>query len=115
MAITRAQLDAAVEALTLALKFDRPADAVLHDFFRAHRALGAGDREFVAESVYGVLRRKRSLESLAGDAVPRRLILIYLIKINNLSVRELSPLLTSEERTWAAQMKGAEPNTMSLA
>ena len=85
MAITRAQLDAAAEALALALKFDRPADVVLHEFFRARRALGAGDRAFVAESVYGVLRRKRSLETLARDAIPRRLILIYLIKINNLS------------------------------
>jgi len=115
MAITRAQLDAAAEALALALKFDRPADAVLHDFFRARRALGAGDREFVAESVYGVLRRKRSLESLAPDATPRRLVLIYLIKINNLSIRELSSLLTAEERAWAAEAKSVDPESPSLA
>ena len=115
MAITRAQLEAASEALALALKFDRPADAVLHDFFRARRALGAGDREFVAESVYGVLRRKRSLESLVPEATPRRLILIYLIKIHSLSVRELSALLTTEERTWAAEAKRADAETMPLA
>ena len=41
MSITRTQLDAAAEALALVLKFDRPADSVLHDFFRAQRALGA--------------------------------------------------------------------------
>ena len=37
-AITRAQLEAATEALALALRFDRPADAVLHDFFRSRHA-----------------------------------------------------------------------------
>src|SRR5689334_18394737 len=115
MAVTRAQLDAAAEALALALKFDRPADAVLHEFFRARRALGSGDREFVAESVYGVLRRKRSLESLAGDATPRRLILLYLIKINSLSIRELSALLTAEERTWAAEAKSTDAENTPLA
>ena len=60
MSVTRGQIEAGTEALTLALKFDRPADNVLHDFFRAHRALGARDREFVAETVYGALRRKRN-------------------------------------------------------
>ena len=48
--ITRAQLEAAVEALALALRFDRPADTVLHEFFRDHRALGSHDRAFVADA-----------------------------------------------------------------
>ena len=107
MAITRAQLDAAADALALALKFDRPADAVLHDYFRAHRALGARDREFVAEAVYGVLRRKRSLELAAPQAEPRRLVLAYLVRFGSLSVREISALLTAGERDWAAGIKAA--------
>jgi 16S rRNA (cytosine967-C5)-methyltransferase len=115
MSISRAQLDAATEALTLALKFDRPADSVLHDFFGAHRSLGVHDRSFVADAVYGVLRRKRSLEILAAEVTPRRLILAYLIKINSLSVRELSGLLSAEEREWAAGAKGANLDGMSLA
>ena len=51
MSITRTQLDAATEALQLALKFDRPADAVLHEFFRARRALGSLDRAWIADTL----------------------------------------------------------------
>jgi 16S rRNA (cytosine967-C5)-methyltransferase len=87
MAITRAQIDAATEALVLALKFDRPADSVLHDFFRARRALGARDRAFVADAVYGVLRRKRTVEWLAPPGEPRRLLLAYLVRVVGVSVR----------------------------
>jgi 16S rRNA (cytosine967-C5)-methyltransferase len=115
MAITRPQLDAATEALTLALKFDRPADAVLHEYFRAHRALGARDREFVADTVYGVLRRKRSLEFFAPAATPRELIIFYVIKINNLSIRELSSLLSAAERDRAVALKAEDTSGMPLA
>ena len=115
MAITPAQLDAATEALTLALKFDRPADSVLHDFFGARRALGSHDRAFVADAVYGVLRRKRSLETVVPGAGPRQLILSYLFKINSLSVRELSGLLSADEREWASGVKAASLDGAPLA
>jgi len=115
MSISRAQLDAATEALTLALKFDRPADSVLHEFFRARHSLGMRDRAFVADALYGVLRRKRSLESVVPDAAPRRLILAYLFKINSLSVRELAGLLSTDERTWAVGAKAANLDGAALA
>ncbi len=115
MSISRAQLDAATEALTLALKFDRPADSVLHEFFGEHRALGVHDRAFVADAVYGVLRRKRSLECVAPAAEPRRLLLAYLFKINSLSIRELSGLLSADERAWAAEAKAVKFDGMALA
>ena len=115
MSISRPQLDAATEALALALRFDRPADSVLHEYFRAHRALGARDRAFVAEAVYGVLRRKRSLESVSIDATPHRLLLSYLIKINSLSVRELSGLLSGEEQRWAVGVKAVSLDAAPLA
>ena len=89
MPITRTQLEAAAEALALALKFERPADAVLHEFFRAQRELGAGDRAFVADTVYGVLRRKRTVERLAPDAAPREMLLAWLARLGGISVREI--------------------------
>ena len=55
--VQRHQLDAATQALGTVLTFERPADVVLHDFFRSRPALGSHDRAFVAESVFGVLRR----------------------------------------------------------
>ncbi|HUF80044.1 MAG TPA: RsmB/NOP family class I SAM-dependent RNA methyltransferase [Burkholderiales bacterium] len=105
MAITRAQIEAAAEALRLTLKFDRPADSVLHDFFRERPALGAGDRAFVAESVYGVLRRKRSVDHLVPDGAPRHLLLAYLARIAGVSVRELAAATHPNEQSWLAQVK----------
>ncbi|MBI3045652.1 MAG: RsmB/NOP family class I SAM-dependent RNA methyltransferase [Betaproteobacteria bacterium] len=90
MPITRSQLEAATEALQLALKFDRPADSVIHDFFAARRALGSHDRAFVAEAVYGVLRRKRTVDHLAPGGTPRSMLLAYLVRIGGVSVRELT-------------------------
>src|SRR5262245_20458005 len=107
MAITRTQLDAAAEALGLVLRFDRPADAVPHDFFGARRALGAGDRAFVAEAVYGVLRRKRTVGRLAPDGTPRRLLLAWLVRPAGISVRELAGLLEPGEREWIVEVRAA--------
>jgi 16S rRNA (cytosine967-C5)-methyltransferase len=115
MAITRAQIDAATEALQLALKFDRPADSVLHDFFRARRGLGARDRAFVADTVYGVLRRKRTVECLVPAAEPRRMMLAYLARFAGVSVRELSISLNEDERSWLAQAKARALDDLPLA
>jgi len=115
MAITRTQLEAAAEALALALKFDRPADSVLHEFFRARRALGARDRAFVADAVYGVLRRKRTVERLAPDGTPRRMLLAWLARIAGTSVRELAATLTPDEASWLARAKAAPLEDLPLA
>jgi len=114
MAITRTQLEAAAAALQLALKFDRPADSVLHDFFRDHRALGGRDRAFVADTVYGVLRRKRTVDQLAPDAAPRHLLLAYLARVAGASVRELASATNPNEQAWLAQVKAAPLEGLSL-
>ena len=87
------------------LRFDRPADAVLHDFFGARRALGASDRAFVADSVFGVLRRKRTVDLLAADGTPRQRLLAYLVRPAGVSVRELSALLDPGEPEWLARVR----------
>ncbi|HXF67858.1 MAG TPA: RsmB/NOP family class I SAM-dependent RNA methyltransferase [Burkholderiales bacterium] len=105
MAITRTQIEAATEALRLVLEFARPADAVLRGFFREHRALGARDRAFVAESVYGVLRRKRTVDRLAPGAGPRGRLLAYLARCAGVSVREIAAALSPQEQAWLARVK----------
>ena len=51
------------------LEFNSPADVKLSEFFRTNRDLGTKERAFVAESVYGVLRRLRYLSFVtANDA-----------------------------------------------
>lgn len=48
------------------LRSSFPADLVVSRYFRQHRELGHADRGFVAETVYAVLRRKRSLSARCG-------------------------------------------------
>jgi 16S rRNA (cytosine967-C5)-methyltransferase len=115
MPLSRPQLEAATEALGLALKFDRPADSVLHDFFRQHHELGARDRSFVADSVYGVLRRKRTVEHLARDGGPRRMLLAFLARIAGVSVRELAGTTAPAEQRWLAQVKAEPLDALPLA
>jgi len=115
VAITRTQLDTAAEALALVLKFDRPADTVLHEFFRARRALGQQERAFVADTVYGVLRRKCSVDHLAPGAAPRRMLLAYLVRIAGVSIRELASTTNQDEQSWLAQVKAARLDDLPLA
>jgi len=115
MAITRTQLEAATEALALVLRFDRAADAVLHDFFGARRALGSHDRAFIADSVYGVLRRKRTVDRLAAGGNPRQLLLAYLLRPAGVSARELAGVLGADEQEWAARVRAAALGGGSLA
>jgi len=52
-------------ALADVMQKSGPADAKLSAFFREHRELGNKERAFVAESVYGVIRRLSLLTYLA--------------------------------------------------
>src|SRR5262249_7020088 len=115
MSVTLAQLSAAFEALERVLAFDRPADAVLHDFFSVRRALGSRDRAFVADAVYGVVRRKRTVDYLAPGGAPRRMLLAYLARVAGLSVRELAPALERGEQTWLAGVKAVSLDALPRA
>jgi len=86
---TPALLAHAEAALAELLRFSRPADQALSAYFRSHRNLGQQDRAFVAETVFAVLRRKRSLEAAAGSAAPHALAIAALIRVFGLSGRAL--------------------------
>ncbi|HEY0720864.1 MAG TPA: hypothetical protein VGE50_06385, partial [Gammaproteobacteria bacterium] len=68
--IHRAQLFQASELLALILAGTMPADKQMELYFRNNRQMGKRDRGFVAETVYGCLRRLRLLETLAGELLP---------------------------------------------
>jgi 16S rRNA (cytosine967-C5)-methyltransferase len=114
MGITSGQLAAAVDALTAVQSFTHPADAVLGDYFRAHRALGPLDRAFIAESVFGVLRRKLLLDHLAGSGNPRAILLLWLARFGGRSTRELAPLLQHGEADWLAEKKSVPLDALPL-
>ena len=88
----------ATEALAEALRFSGPADQVLSRHFRDHRELGQHERAFVAETVFAVLRRKRSLEAACGVDRPRDLVLAALVRLQGVSVRSLESETSARER-----------------
>jgi 16S rRNA (cytosine967-C5)-methyltransferase len=104
--IAAPEFAAAESALARVLTMAEPADAVLSRFFRANPQLGQRDRGFVAESVFGVLRRRYALEYETGADTARRLLVLYLNRVTGLSLRQLEPLVGTEDAHWAAALKG---------
>jgi len=82
-----------------------PADQLLHGFFRRHREMGRADRAFVADGVFAWLRRRRSLEAIAGTAEPRKLALATAVRELGLSVRELEAVLREADAAWLRAFK----------
>ena len=104
-----ALLAQAEAALTELLTYSRPADQALSAYFRAHRNLGQQDRAFIAETVFAVLRRRRSLEAAAGSAAPRDLAVAALIRVFGLSGRALDAQADLVGRIKSASGKDQAP------
>lgn len=92
-----------------------PADVKLGLFFKQHRDLGTKDRAFVAESVYGVLRRKAFLMYVAEGNDPRKLLLAYLIRVLGTSTRDLNEVLNAQQMEWAQAIKARKTEDMTKA
>jgi 16S rRNA (cytosine967-C5)-methyltransferase len=102
------------------LEFSSPADAKLSEFFRNNRDLGTKERAFVAESVYGVLRRLRFLSTVTANEEgdpddARKLILAWLLRVQGMSIRELEPMLNEQQKEWAHVIKAKSTENLSLA
>jgi 16S rRNA (cytosine967-C5)-methyltransferase len=102
------------------LDFNSPADAKLSEFFRNNRELGTKDRAFVAESVYGVLRRLRYLSMVTANEEndpddARKLILAWLLRIQGKSIRELESVLNAQQTEWAHAIKAKSTENLPLA
>jgi len=108
---TSALLAHAESALAELLTFSRPADQALSAYFRSHRNLGQQDRAFVAETVFAVLRRKRSLEAAAGSAAPHALAIAALIRVFGLSGRALE----DRDAALATRIKSAQTGAFAQA
>ena len=106
--------------LTNLLEFNSPADAKLSEFFRNNRDLGTKERAFVAESVYGVLRRLRYLSTVTANAEgdpddARKLILAWLLRVEGKSIRELEPILNEQQTEWAQTIKAKSTENLPMA
>jgi 16S rRNA (cytosine967-C5)-methyltransferase len=102
------------------LDFNSPADAKLSEFFRNNRDLGTKDRAFVAESVYGVLRRLRYLSTVTANEEndpddARKLILAWLLRVQGKSIREMESVLNEQQTEWAHTIKAKSTDNLPLA
>lgn len=113
--IYRAQLARAEALLAELLDSDGPADAAVSRYFRAHRNLGQQDRAFVAETVYAVLRRRRSLEAAAQSTAPRDLAIAALVRVRGLSGRALEDVVREDEQTLVARVRAARSESFPAA
>jgi 16S rRNA (cytosine967-C5)-methyltransferase len=97
---TRALVAHAQAALSRILRFDAPADQLLSRYFREHRNLGQNDRAFVAETVFAILRRKRSLEAAAQSSEPAALVAAALEPV---VAEEFPPAVRADLPDWLWQ------------
>jgi 16S rRNA (cytosine967-C5)-methyltransferase len=105
----------ATAALRAVLPLKFPADAILRNFFRENPKLGATDRAFCAETIFGILRHRFFLENAAPSTAPRSLLLAYLVKFQGLNVRELAPLVSEAEAKSLAGIKGTSVESQPLS
>ena len=106
----KALLDSCSELLKHVLKFDQPADMVLSKYFREFR-LGPRERATLAETVYGVLRKKNLYTYLAqhGSGAPERRLAI----LGFVSDREfLKSALTDQEIDWLSRCDQVKPEDL---
>ena len=115
MKISPSQFEHAVTALVTVLRFDFPADAVISRYFHENRGIGQVERAFIAEAVFGVLRKKRLLDHVTGNGKARALLLAWLTRVQGLNARELEPVFRRGDAEGVAAIKAIPTDTLSLA
>ena len=102
-----AQLELATDLLHKVLQFESPADGVVSDFFRQHRALGARERHTLAETTYHVLRHRSLYHHLAqsGKGEMERRLAILGWQGNEGFLRAA---LNEQEQQWHEKMKAVD-------
>jgi 16S rRNA (cytosine967-C5)-methyltransferase len=115
----------AIELIEILQSDSRPADHLIDAFFRQRRYLGSHDRRELAESVYGILRHLRLLQSYIAktklDSLnhPAWLYAAYKLHLEKISPEALQayalPLSTAQLRGLAtADAPGLEPQPLGL-
>jgi 16S rRNA (cytosine967-C5)-methyltransferase len=80
---------------------------VLSQFFRENPTLGHAERGMIAEAVFAVLRRKRSLEAVCDDKPrPGRLLLAAMVNLQGLNLRQIETIVEPGEIDWLGSTKG---------
>ncbi|MBB5018356.1 16S rRNA (cytosine967-C5)-methyltransferase [Chitinivorax tropicus] len=109
------QFDMTLTALRQILPMTQPADAVMSRFFREHPKLGAQDRHVIAETVFGILRRRMMLEAVVDKPTARGLLLGYLVKVQGLPAKAVASFAPEAELKMATHAKAVKADTLPIA
>jgi 16S rRNA (cytosine967-C5)-methyltransferase len=112
MNLSRAQLDAIINALTVVLPARATADSQLRQFFRDNKNLGHRDRGVIADTVYAALRRRRLLEHVTPNATPREMALATIVKLQGVGLSQIEAVLKSGEKEWLSALKALDIDTL---
>jgi 16S rRNA (cytosine967-C5)-methyltransferase len=106
-----ALLEMATELLHRVLQLRHPADGVVSDFFREHRALGSRERHSLAETIYAVLRQRLLFQHLAqsGKGEMERRLAILGWQGNEGFLRAA---LSETEQQWLAQVQAVDRSAL---
>jgi 16S rRNA (cytosine967-C5)-methyltransferase len=108
----RALVDACAALLREVLTFASPADGVVSNFFRRHKALGPRERHTLAETAYAVLRRRLLYQHLAQSGqgpAERRMALLGWAGDADFLRAALSP----DEQAWLARVQAIDRATLA--
>ncbi|WP_137939421.1 RsmB/NOP family class I SAM-dependent RNA methyltransferase [Chitinivorax sp. B] len=109
------QFDMTLTALRQILPMTQPADAVMSRFFREHPKLGTQDRHIIAETVFGILRRRLMLEAVVEKPTARGLLLGYLVKVQGLPAKAIATFAPEAELKAATHAKAVKADSLPIA
>jgi len=103
-----ARYKAVFELMQEVFKDRQPADNLINNYFRDRRYIGSGDRRFIAETIWEIIRHRSRLEFEAGELNPRKMLLIWLKNENSHEVFDGGqyslPPLSLEEKDWLEKL-----------
>lgn len=70
-----ARYQAVLELISEIFKDEKPADAVINEYLRARKYIGAKDRRFITDMVWELIRNRMKLSFDAESAAPRQILL----------------------------------------
>ena len=108
-------LEQATRAASCVLPGDIAADKALSEYFRANPKVGAFERGFAAETVYTVIRNRRSLGEMAGSRTPRHLVLAALARFGGFNARQFEALVKPSELELINRVKAAHAEDLAPA
>ncbi len=97
-----ARYKAILDLMTIIFADKEPADNIINNYFRERRFIGSGDRRFISEKIWDIIRHRRRLTFAAQSEDCRKLLAVYVKDENSEEIFDGSeyglPLLSFEEK-----------------